>query len=81
LTHARSLTSDELTDQLSWVRLGVALRVLQWQNWKMLDRIFLQCQPAHIQLQNADAADVEARDRLRAELVRKWLLIPPGEQN
>jgi|ERR1043165_8007209 protein arginine kinase len=81
LTHARSLTSDELTDQLSWVRLGVALRVLPWQNWKMLDRIFLQCQPAHIQLQNADAADVEPRDRLRAELVRKWLMIPPGEQN
>ncbi|MBA3700791.1 MAG: protein arginine kinase [Planctomycetes bacterium] len=81
LTHARSLTSDELTDQLSWVRLGVSLRVIAWQNWKMLDRIFLQCQPAHIQLQNADAGDVEARDRLRAELVRKWLLIPPGEQN
>ena len=81
LTHARSLTSDELTEHLSWVRLGVALRVLSWQNWKMLDRILLQCQPAHIQLQNADAGDVEARDRLRAELVRKWLLTPPGEQN
>jgi protein arginine kinase len=81
LTHARSLTSDELTDQLSWVRLGVASDVLPWRNWKMLDRIFLQCQPAHIQLQNPDAADVEARDRLRAELVRKWLMTPSGEQN
>ena len=81
LTHARVLTSDELTDHLSWVRLGVGLRLLSWHNWKMLDKIFLQCQPAHIQLQNAEVADVEARDRLRADLVRKWLLTPSGEQN
>jgi protein-arginine kinase len=47
----------------------------------LLDKIFLQCQPAHIQLQNVDATDVEARDRLRADLVRKWLLTPTGEQN
>ncbi len=81
LTHARSLTSDELIDQLSWIRLGAGLTILPWRNWKMLDKILLQSQPAHIQLQHADADDVEARDQLRAELVRKWLQAPPSEQN
>jgi protein arginine kinase len=81
LTHARSLTSDELIDQLSWIRLGASLSILPWRNWKMLDRILLQSQPAHIQLQNAHAEDVEARDQLRSELVRKWLQAPSSEQN
>jgi protein arginine kinase len=81
LTHARSLTSDELIDQLSWLRLGASLDILPWRNWKMLDKILLQTQPAHIQLQNAQADDVEARDHLRAELVRKWLQAPSSEQN
>jgi protein-arginine kinase len=66
---------------LSWIRLGVALSLLTWTNWKALDRIFLQCQPAHVQLAHPEAADVEARDRLRADLVRKWLSLPSSETN
>ena len=73
LTHARSISYDELVDQLSWVRLGTALGVLPARDWSVLDRIFLQCQPAHLQLQHDHAAMPEARDRLRAELVRRWL--------
>jgi protein arginine kinase len=73
LTHARSISYDELVDQLSWVRLGVALGVLAGPQWSTLDRIFLQCQPAHLQLQHGHATMPEARDRLRAELVRRWL--------
>jgi protein arginine kinase len=72
LTHARSISNDELTDQLSWVRMGTALGILK-ADWKVLDRIFLQCQPAHLQLQHANAATPEVRDRLRADLVRQWL--------
>jgi protein arginine kinase len=81
LTNARSLTTEELTEHLSWIRLGAALEMLEWRNWKILDRISLQCQPAHIQLQHADAVDVERRDRLRADLVRKWLSTPMTELN
>jgi len=73
LTHARSISYDELVDQLSWVRLGTAVGLLTAHDWTALDRIFLQCQPAHLQLQHAHAAMPEARDRLRAELVRRWL--------
>ena len=81
LSNARSLTTDELNEQLSWIRLGVALSLLGWANWKALDRIFLQCQPAHVQLAHPEATDVEARDRLRADLVRKWLSLPNSEVN
>lgn len=81
LSNARSLTTEELTEQLSWIRLGAGLELLEWRNWKILDRIFLQCQPAHLQLQHPDAIDVERRDRLRADLVRKWLSTPPTEHN
>ncbi len=74
LSHARTLTYDELIDQLSWLRLGAAMKILPSRDWAVLDRIFVQCQPAHLQLQYANAAVPEARDRLRADLVRGWLV-------
>ncbi|MEK7413034.1 MAG: ATP--guanido phosphotransferase, partial [Planctomycetota bacterium] len=87
LTHARSLGSEELVEHLSWLRLGLALNVLgQGQRpamqpgtmsprltWKALDRIFLHCQPAHLQAAHPAASDSTYRDRLRADLVRSWL--------
>ena len=73
LTNARSLNTEELTENISWLRLGVALRVLPQAKWSTLDRITLQCQPAHLQLLHADADDPAQRDPLRATLVREWL--------
>lgn len=93
LSQARSLATDELAEQLSWLRLGVALDVLgdrEWvvatgsapaesggnvaHRWRVLDRLAVQCQPAHLQLLNG-AVELEPaeRDRLRADLVRKLL--------
>jgi protein arginine kinase len=82
LSHARSLTSEELIEHLSWLRLGLALDVLNASTvsprptWAVLDRIFLRCQPAHLQATYAAAEDNAYRDRLRAELVRSWLHDP-----
>ena len=73
LTNARSLNTEELSEHISWVRLGVALRVLPTARWATLDRILLQCQPAHLQLMHAEADDPARRDPLRATLVREWL--------
>lgn len=73
LINARSLTTEELIDSIGWVRLGVALRLLANAPWQTLDRILLQCQPAHLQLLHADADDPARRDPLRATLVREWL--------
>ena len=83
LANARTLSTDETTDALSWLRLGTALDVLSdkdWaiptqRRWAALDRIAIQCQPAHLQLLHAAGEELEPadRDRLRADLVRKWI--------
>lgn len=72
LTAARRLSSDELVDQLSWIRLGRAVGVLDCA-WEVLDRIFLQGQAAHLELQHPEAHDAHLRDEIRAGLVRTWL--------
>jgi protein arginine kinase len=73
LTSARSLPYEELIDQLSWVRLGTAVGLLP-PRWAVLDRILVECQPAHLQLVHDGAVTPEGRDRRRAELVRGWLV-------
>lgn len=73
LTQARCLTSEELAGELSWVRLGAASGILAFRNWAVLDRLFVTCQPAHLQLQNPLASEAQQRDRLRADLVRQAL--------
>ncbi len=78
LTHARALTSEELTNELSWVRLGAATGILAWHDWPVLDRLFVTCQPAHLQLQNPLACEAPHRDRLRADLVRQALAADPA---
>lgn len=82
LSHARALTSDELVEHLGWLRVGLALDVLgtgvRVPAWATLDRIFMQCQPAHLQAVHPVAGDAACRDRLRAELVRSWLTADAG---
>ncbi|MBA2481921.1 MAG: ATP--guanido phosphotransferase [Planctomycetes bacterium] len=73
LTNARSIDTAELNEQMSWLRLGVALHVLDIPKWAVLDKILLQCQPAHLQLLHSHAEDPTERDPLRANLVRTWL--------
>lgn len=82
LTHARVLASEELIEHLAWLRLGLALDMLHTVSprptWAVLDRIFVQCQPAHLQAAHPAAQDSTYRDRLRAELVRSWLFAGGG---
>lgn len=73
LSSARRLTSTELTDRLSWVRLGLAMGLLQEPSWSALDRIFTGGQSAHLQLLDLSAQADEQRDRLRAKMVRAAL--------
>lgn len=82
LTNARVLGGEELVEHLAWLRLGLALDVLHpatvspRPTWAVLDRIFLRCQPAHLEAAHPAAEDSAYRDRLRAELVRTWLADP-----
>jgi protein arginine kinase len=84
LTNARVLSSEELVEHLGWLRVGLALDVLgkatmpRRPDWATLDRIFVQCQPAHLQALHPAAQDSAWRDRLRAELIRTWLTADAG---
>jgi protein arginine kinase len=82
LTSARILSSEELIEHLAFLRLGLALDMLHTVSprptWEVLDRIFVQCQPAHLQAVHPAAQEAIYRDRLRAELVRTWLTTVPG---
>jgi len=84
LTSARVLGSEELVEHLGWLRVGLALDVLgksmtpRRPDWATLDRIFVQCQPAHLQAAHPAASDSAWRDRLRAELIRTWLTADAG---
>jgi protein arginine kinase len=83
VTNARSLTTEEAIEALSWVRLGTALDVLSdrdWaiptqRRWPLLDRLAIHCQPAHLQLLHAAGETLEPADRdiLRATMIRKLL--------
>ena len=81
LTQARILASDELCDQLGWLRLGLALHVLPDEaahlDWVTLDRLASLGQPAHLQLggQGPNLDEVSARDAFRARLVRTGLCV------
>ena len=74
LTHARSLTNHELLEHIAWLRLGMGCKLLPIRDWHVVDKIFLCTQSAHLQLRYSDAENGEERKKLRAELVRTWLL-------
>jgi protein arginine kinase len=81
LSTARRLTTEELAGELSWLRLGTALDVLDqgtWaiptdRRWRILDQLALLPQPAHLQVRSGTALDAPVRDEHRAHLVRALL--------
>lgn len=73
LTHARSLTSNELVAELGWLRLGRSLKLIERPSTNALDALLVMAQPGHLCLHHPEAADEALRDRLRAELVRGCL--------
>ena len=81
LSAARRLTTEELAAELSWLRLGTALDVLDqstWaiptdQRWRILDQLALWPQPAHLQVLSGATLEPPERDERRASLVRALL--------
>lgn len=75
LTNAHLLTSDEVVEQLVWIKLGIGLKILSFRNNKIIDDLFFITKPATIvvnhRLQNANQIQ---RDKKRAEQVREKLL-------
>lgn len=73
LANARTLTSDEIINLCSAVRLGVGLGVMRSVSTKDLNELLVLTQPAHLQKIFDSEMEPQERDVRRAEYVRNKL--------
>jgi protein arginine kinase len=73
LENARLMGTEELMQQLSWVRLGVCLCMAPRYSIATINRLMIEAQPAHIQLREGRTVGPLERDAMRADLVRALL--------
>ena len=73
LKNARVLTSDEVMNLLSAVRLGHAMRIIDFLSVALINDILLLSQPAHLQKYYGHEMDSNRRDFVRAQMVREKL--------
>ena len=73
LKYARVLTSDEVMNLLSAVRLGHAMKVFDFLDVALINEILLLSQPAHLQKYYGHQMDHGKRDFVRAQMVREKL--------
>jgi len=71
LQHGHVLSSSEAMNFLSLIRLAVDLGLLPAGQRAQVDRLFLECQPGHIQFAARENIDSEGRDAARARLMRE----------
>jgi protein arginine kinase len=70
LQHGHVLSSGEAMNLLSLVRLGIDLEVFPDTDRSVVDRLFIECQPGHIQHAAKGTFEPGKRDLLRAEHLR-----------
>jgi protein arginine kinase len=73
LTHAYSMTSKEALNLLSFMKLGVDLGFFPDEHRPIIDELFMETQPAHLQKSSQQKLQVEERDALRAGIIREKL--------
>ncbi len=73
LKHARVLTSEEVMNLLSAVRLGHAMKVIDFLDVALINDMLLLSQPAHLQKFYGREMDSNRRDFVRAQMVREKL--------
>ncbi len=73
LKHARVLTSEEVMNLLSAIRLGVALEIIENVTLETINRMLILSQPAHLQKYVGEALEPADRDIARANMVREML--------
>jgi len=71
LSHTHVITSSEAMNFLSLVRLAVDLGMLPADERVRIDRLFIECQPGHIQYAAKQAIDSKRRDVARAAFLRE----------
>lgn len=73
LQNARMLTADEVMNLLSAVRLGHAMKIINFLDVSLINQVLLLSQPAHLQKYYGNEMDTNKRDYVRAQLVREML--------
>jgi protein arginine kinase len=77
LANAHSISSKEAMNLLSLMRLGIDLGCFQGANRPLLDELFIQTQPAHLQKVHVEKLSADERDLIRADMVRNRLAEVP----
>ena len=78
LQHGHLLNSGEAMNLLSLIRLGIDLGVFPDAQRAVVDRLFIECQPGHVQHAAAGAFEPGQRDLLRAARLRTEFAQVPG---
>lgn len=73
LKSAHLITSNETVELLSLVRLGVDLGLIPMLDRGLVNKLFIQTQPAHLQKLEGRALNPAERDTRRAKLLRDTL--------
>jgi len=71
LKSAYIITSNETTELLAMVRLGVDMGLIKDINIAKLNQLFISTQPAHLQKLEGKALSAAERDAKRAEVIRE----------
>lgn len=70
LANARAISSSEVMDRCSSLRLGVALGLIDKIDLATVNRLFVLMRQGHLSYFQGGEATAEERDRMRADLVR-----------
>src|SRR5471032_3284348 len=70
LRHAHSMASKEALNLLSCLKLGTDLGFFPEEGRLLVDQLFMETQPAHLQKSSQQKLQAEERDTLRAEIIR-----------
>ncbi len=77
MMHSYAISSKEVLNLLSMMRLGVDLGIMPEEYRLTIDELFIRTQPAHLQKDYERKLTTEERDGLRADLLRERLKTVP----
>lgn len=78
LRNSYRISSSEAMNLLSLIRLGVDLELFSTECRTIVDRLFIECQPGHVQYAHKHQVDSDKRDAIRAEFLREeFAKMPP----
>lgn len=81
LEHARVISSKEVMERLSDVRLGVDMGLISGISSQVMNELMVLTQPGFLQTRSKQRLDVDERDVRRAQMVREYLSLKRNEGN